>query len=416
MRSSGDSRIIAFGLNRVWEPPVVNSLPINSTANAGGPEGDSWVMTYLANPDPPQPRPPCPVDRLPAILDGLPCAPLDGRAAVTSELDQRTWVPPAMTKLLISATALGNAYNFDGQSFAYGLRPNPEPQPRPPLLAGRLPASDALHSVVRSQLDQRTWVPPAVTRLPISATANWRSYGFDGQVLSYGLRPDPEPQPRPPRPVDRLQGLSDAPHSTPPEGKAVSPWEFDQRTWVPPAMTTLPIGATANGVGAFSDGMFVKDFPPACPELEHWPRPPCPVGCTPVWDALPSAQPDNKAAVPSELDQRTWVAPAATMLPLGATAGSLGFGNDYASEQIPCRPDPEPQPRPRSIGHLQAIADASRSTPPNSKAAAASATNQQTWVPPAVTALPARATAIGNSHGEDFVHAAGYPGRAAATA
>lgn len=243
MRSSGDSRTIAFGLNRVWEPPIANSLPINSAANAEGPEGGLWATTYLADPDLPQLRP------------MLLCAPLDSKAAVASELNRPTWVPPAMTKLPISATAVGmSGINSDGPWWTYsGVKSNPEPQPHPPRPIGRLlGTSDALDSArpeieaaVASEMGQQTWVPPAVTRLPLNATAGSSGIGYDyaGEQIPY--RPDPEPQPRPPRPIDRLSGISDALHSEPAGGKAGVPSELDPRIWVPPAMITLPISATS---------------------------------------------------------------------------------------------------------------------------------------------------------------------------
>jgi hypothetical protein len=173
--------------------------------------------------------------------------------------DQRTWVPPTVTTLPISATALGNAYNFDGQSFAYSLRPNPEPQPRPPHAVDRSPAIDASprrnsKATAVLQSAARTWVPPAITVLPISATAMYTGSSSDSQwpVSAYGGSAPLEPEPRPPHRVDRTQAM-DALASAPADSKAVA--ALDRRAWVPPAVTTLPISATAITAGFSQDSI-----------------------------------------------------------------------------------------------------------------------------------------------------------------
>lgn len=126
MRSSGKSRIFASGIDqaseprvahqRTWVPPALTALSLSATSNVSGPDADMISPTFGHGPrgirPDPQPRPPRshsprPVDHLPVISDASPSPPPGGKAGVAPELEQRTWVPPAVTTLRVSATGEG---------------------------------------------------------------------------------------------------------------------------------------------------------------------------------------------------------------------------------------------------------------------------------------------------------------------
>jgi hypothetical protein len=83
--------------------------------------------------------------------------------------------------------------------------------------------------------------------------------------------------------------------------------------WTPPAISTLPVAATA--AGNYQDPDFT--IPNLLPQPPP-PRAPRAVGRSPMSRDLSSASPDRKAA--SDLDERIWVPPAVTMLPIAATS------------------------------------------------------------------------------------------------
>ena len=82
--------------------------------------------------------------------------------------------------------------------------------------------------------------------------------------------------------------------------------------WAPPAVSTLPVMATAAGNALDPDFTIPNLLPP--PQL---PCPPCVVDRVRISGALSCASPDRKAAAPYS-DQRIWVPPAVIKLPVGA--------------------------------------------------------------------------------------------------
>jgi hypothetical protein len=155
-----------------------------------------------------------------------------------------------------------------------------------------------------------TWAPPAVvSTLPVMSTTAGNARDPDHVIPS--LLP-PGQLPRPASAIDRSP-MSGAFPPASLNRKLAAPSELNQRIWTPPAVSTLPLTATA--AGNYQDPDFT--IPNLLPQLPP-PRAPRAVDRSSMPGAFPTASPDRKAAVASDLDQRIWAPPAVTTLPISA--------------------------------------------------------------------------------------------------
>jgi hypothetical protein len=391
---SSNSRMSARGFRQMWEPPRIISLPVSATANTNKPAYDGGLNSFFhhPNPDPPLPPPrPRPSDRLPLISDAFHSIAPNNGVGIVPKSNNRAWAAPAFTALPVNATASMTSFGGDGPVRNWGLRPDPRPQPRPPRpphLVDRMRST--LDAAATSESYQKTWVPPALSALPISATALGNAYKMDGVSFAYGVRSNPEPQPRPPRPVDRLPVMSDASQSGSPDKEAVV---CSGRTWVPPAVAALLFSATANTFGPGGDAI--------APNYRSRPQPQHRAPGAASGGRLSG---DRPAPLPSKVDLRSWVPPAVTLLPVSATAvGMSGTSGDGPWWTYSLRRSPKPQPRPpRSVDLLSIDPGATPSHLFESREGNLSAFDRpdaeaptsevklRTWAAPRIAALPIR--------------------------
>jgi len=228
---------------QTWLPPAVSKQAISITAGGVGVTTDGmFVQPMSINPEMPLQPPhqvvaPRPVDRLPVMPDAAHSASLDGNGTM---LAKQTWTPPAATTSRIAATANSpmqptSDYNTIG-GFIGGSSPQPQ-LPGPVDLVR--PICDAAD--VASTFEERTWTRPRVAVLSLNATANV-AVSPDGDLISHGymLTPDPQPQPRPPHPPGEFRASDVL--------KGRRRLTADKRSWLPPTITSLPIGLTTVGV------------------------------------------------------------------------------------------------------------------------------------------------------------------------
>ena len=269
---------------------------------------------------------------------------------------KRDWQPPLAAALPIRATASSWGFKWDsawggGKSSSVSPgRPNgptPMATPRP-----RAPAASDIAG-------QGQWERPAVSVLPIRATANGWSWTWDH---SWGGQKSSSFEPLPPKHSTDESSMA---------GTAEKASDALARLWQAPAMDVLSVAATANGWSWTWDhswgGQKSSSFEPLPPKHST--------------DESSMAGTAEKA---SDALARLWQAPAMDVLSVAATANSWSWTWDHSwggqkSSSF------EPAPPKRSTGAAGSDGAAS--------VARVSDTLGQLWQAPSVNVLPVRATA-----------------------